>query len=236
MEQNTLLIFDVDGTLTYSAGLTRTAFELAVGEIYQVLNSTRGIQPFGRTDQWIFRKILENNALPVSNFTEQFALFSKVASQFLGRELAISDKPKLYDGVEALLRLLKRKTNVYLALGTGNIKENAIMKLKHHGIDQFFPIGGFGSDSEDRRVILETAYQRAMDYYGQAFERQNTWVIGDTPFDIIHGKEIMAKTVAVATGIFSSEQLKEYAPDAVFTDLTAGDSFLRLIAGNHTPE
>jgi len=48
-----LLIFDVDGTLTESAGLTRVAFEKAVEDIYAIHNSTEGIKPYGKTDQRI---------------------------------------------------------------------------------------------------------------------------------------------------------------------------------------
>ena len=52
-EPNTLLIFDIDGTLTDSAGLTRIAFEKAVYEMYSINDSARGIIPYGKTDQQI---------------------------------------------------------------------------------------------------------------------------------------------------------------------------------------
>jgi len=47
-----------------------------------------------------------------------------------------------------------------------------------------------------------------------------TFVIGDTPFDINHGRAAGAVTVAVATGSYSRAQLEEHEPDFLFDDLT----------------
>ncbi|HHE47314.1 MAG TPA: hypothetical protein ENL08_06410, partial [Bacteroidetes bacterium] len=94
-----LLIFDVDGTLTFSAGLTRLAFELAVRDIYSITDSTRGIVPFGLTDRAIFRMILKNNNLSNGDFEGQFDRFSGLSARHLERELNASDKPGLHTGV-----------------------------------------------------------------------------------------------------------------------------------------
>jgi len=230
-----LLIFDVDGTLTYSNGLTRLAFDLAAKDIYSIDDSTRGIIPFGRTDQGIFREILKNNSLPESNFSEQFRVFSLLTAQHLERELNASDKPRLHTGVFNLLKTLTLSDNIYLALGTGNIKQNAYLKLARHGIDHLFPVGGFGSDDEERTVILNIARRRAIEFYELEFTKRNTWVIGDTPLDIINGRNIGAGTIAVATGIFSEQELSAHNPDAVFPDLNDCDRFIKLIRDNNLP-
>ncbi len=231
-----LLIFDVDGTLTYSARLTRLAFDLAAKEIYSIDDSTRGIIPFGRTDQGIFREILKNNDLPESNFSEQFKEFSLLSAYHLERELNASNKPRLHTGVFELLKALTLSENIYLALGTGNIKRNAYIKLARHGVDHLFPVGGFGSDDEDRTAFLDIAYGRAIEFYGIEFEKRNTWVIGDTPLDIINGRNIGARTIAVATGNFNEEELSEHNPDAVFPNLNDWDRFITLIQNNNLSE
>ena len=82
-----LLIFDVDGTLTESVGLTRVAFEKAVEDIYAIPNSSAGIKPYGKTDQGIFREILENNGLPIENFSTQFDDMSQLSAIYLEKEL-----------------------------------------------------------------------------------------------------------------------------------------------------
>ncbi|NQU05582.1 MAG: HAD hydrolase-like protein, partial [Calditrichaeota bacterium] len=103
------------------------------------------------------------------------------------------------------------------------------IKLERHDIDWFFPVGGFGSDDEDRTKIIETAFTRSMEFYEVHFKKQNTWVIGDTPLDIDCGKAINAKTIAVATGNYSVEELGQYNPDAVFSDFSDNDRFVKLI-------
>jgi phosphoglycolate phosphatase-like HAD superfamily hydrolase len=45
-------------------------------------------------------------------------------------------------------------------------------------------------------------------------------VIGDTPRDIECGRAIGARTVAIATGQFGSEELAAHQPDFLFEDLS----------------
>jgi len=224
-----LLIFDIDGTLTHSAGLTRVAFELAVKDIYNISNSTQGINPFGRTDKHIFREILSLNNLPDDNFDVQFERFSQVSTEYLERQLKASDQPRLHNGVRDLLKALSRENDIYLALGTGNIKENAYLKLERHNIVHLFPVGGFGSDDEDRTSLLRIAHRRACEYYCVEFDAGNCWVIGDTPQDIAGGRNIGAETIGVATGTYSEDELRGHGPTAVFSDLTDRNRFMNLI-------
>jgi phosphoglycolate phosphatase-like HAD superfamily hydrolase len=228
-EKPSLLIFDVDGTLTNSAGLTRNAFEKAIEDIYNIPNSSEGIKPYGKTDQGIFREILINNGLPTEDFRTQFDNMSQLSAIYLEKGLKASKLPHLHIGVRSLLERLLTEDDIYLALGTGNTRINSYIKLDLHSIGGYFPIGGFGCDDEDRTKIIETAYNRATTFYKIDFKRHNTWVIGDTPLDIECGKAINAKTIAVATGSYSVEELRSYNPDFVFSTFTDNAQFLSLI-------
>ncbi|NQT33639.1 HAD hydrolase-like protein [bacterium] len=231
-EDATLLIWDVDGTLTDSAGLTRVAFEKAFEGIYGISGSTKGIMPFGRTDPQIFREMLRNSDLHGDDFPEQFRKFGIQATHYLEKELQASNKPRLHHGVRELLDLLAVEDDVFMALGTGNIERNARLKLEKHSISHLFPVGGFGSDDEDRTTLIKIAFLRSKDYFSIDFAEINTWVIGDTYFDIKCGNNIGANTIAVATGNASEAELSEHNPTAVFADLRDGDRFINLI-GNH---
>ncbi len=228
----TLLIWDVDGTLTDSAGLTRVAFDKAFEDIYAISGSTVGIKPFGRTDPQIFREMLRNSNLHEDDFPEQFRKFIIRASDRLEKELEASDKPRLHYGVRELLDLLAIDDKVFLSLGTGNIERNARLKLEKLSINHFFPVGGFGSDDEDRATLIKIAFMRSKEYYNINFEEFNTWVIGDTYFDIQCGNNIGANTIAVATGIYNEAELSEHNPTALFADFRDRDRFLNLIS-NH---
>jgi phosphoglycolate phosphatase-like HAD superfamily hydrolase len=43
-------------------------------------------------------------------------------------------------------------------------------------------------------------------------------IIGDTPNDVLCGRHLGVRAVAVATGRFPVEELKAHAPDRTFTD------------------
>ena len=62
--------------------------------------------------------------------------------------------------------------------------------------------------------------QRAERFLGIPVSPGNTYVIGDTPRDILHGKEAGARTVGVGTGRSGVEELARYRPDHVFSDFS----------------
>jgi phosphoglycolate phosphatase len=228
-EQPKLLIFDIDGTLMSTGGLTGVAFELAIEELYGVKNSTNGIEPFGLTDQLIFSKILQNNNIPYENGAEEFERFCEKYIIHLGIQLNNSSKPMLLPGVKRLLQKLKDDKKVFLALETGNIEPSAFLKLHSLGVISHFPIGGFGSDSMDRAKIIELAFRRAQAHYRVPFSIKETWVIGDTPNDINAGQQLGINTISVATGVFGVEQLSHHRPNAIFDDFTDWERFLNVI-------
>jgi phosphoglycolate phosphatase-like HAD superfamily hydrolase len=56
-------------------------------------------------------------------------------------------------------------------------------------------------------------------------------VIGDTPRDIECGRAIGAKTVAIATGHYSFEELAEHAPDFLFQDFSETQRVVECLLG-----
>jgi len=57
-------------------------------------------------------------------------------------------------------------------------------------------------------------------------------IIGDTPGDIACAASIGARTIAVATGPYSVNQLREYHPDDVFETMADTDAILAAIFKN----
>ncbi len=224
-----LLIFDIDGTLTDSAGLTRIALEMAALDLYGVERTTNGIAAWGQTDLNIFQLMVTNNSLPIIDVPYEFKSFSKRYTTRLEEILFQSDKPRLHNGIRELLEHIVGEPDLYLALGTGNIEATGYMKLRRHKIDHLFPVGGFGSDSSDRSALLKIALERARTHYRQTFPVGSYWVIGDTPNDILSGKRIAAETVAVCTGAYKPDELVRHRPTAVLPDLSNVDYVMALI-------
>ena len=75
----------------------------------------------------------------------------------------------------------------------------------------------------------EKAIKKAEDYYTIAFEKENVYVIGDTPRDIECGKILKIKSVAVATGGYSYNDLLKYDPDYIFNNFEVFEEFLDIL-------
>jgi phosphoglycolate phosphatase-like HAD superfamily hydrolase len=92
--------------------------------------------------------------------------------------------------------------------------------LRAFGLWDFFVMGGFADDHEDRNHIAVAALERGRRVLAKDLQPQEIVVIGDTPFDVKCGKFIGAKTLAVATGGAKLEDLKPCGADWTVEDLT----------------
>ena len=59
--------------------------------------------------------------------------------------------------------------------------------------------------------------------------KENVFVIGDTPLDVGAAQKAGYRSVAVASGAMSKDQLWEASPDFLLTDMTEGPKFLERI-------
>jgi phosphoglycolate phosphatase-like HAD superfamily hydrolase len=140
--------------------------------------------------------------------------------------------------VREILEALRPWTDVRSYLLTGNTRAGARAKLTHYDLLKYFPDGGFAEDQGNRSTIATRALELARRSGPVTGDR--IFVIGDTPHDIECAAPINARTIAVATGGFSVEELSAYHPWRVFAELPPPSAFLRLIeepaaAGPHVP-
>ncbi len=113
-------------------------------------------------------------------------------------------------GMAELLQRLAERDDTLLALVTGNYEPIARMKLRAAGIGRWFPSrqGGFGSDHEQRAELPRIARGRAGED-GEPYPRRRTVVIGDTPRDIACARADGVRVLALATGPFAADALRE---------------------------
>jgi phosphoglycolate phosphatase-like HAD superfamily hydrolase len=147
----------------------------------------------------------------------------------LRAELACAEGYRTIDGVGSVLEALSVREDVLLALGTGNLEEGARLKLEASGFNRYFPVGGFGSDAEDRPEVLRHGVRRAEERAGRRFQGADVLVIGDTLHDISAGKAIGAVTVGVATGHASVPELKAAGADCVLPSFDDPSALLSLL-------
>jgi phosphoglycolate phosphatase len=215
--QKRLLLFDIDGTLIHSGGAGIHALISAFRERFGITDDLRGIEIAGMTDSGIVTSILKKHNIPA--MPENVSAFLDSYVHFLSLELP-QREGMLLPGVLELLEKLKSRPHLVLALLTGNVSRGAQLKLEHYGVWHFFEFGAFADDHQDRNRLGSFARARAREKHGRAFSASQIDVIGDTPRDIACGKAIGARTIAVATGKWSREQLAEHQPDFLIDDLS----------------
>lgn len=221
-----LILWDIDGTLirTNRAGII--ALVRAFVALHGREPDTSRVEVAGRTDRWIIRRILEEQG--INPTPENIHAVLEGYLQLLQGEIATREG-RVLPGIHELLETLHARTDVVQALLTGNVERGARIKLEHYRVWHYFAFGAYGDDSPLRNDLGPHALRRAREHHAVEFAPENTFVIGDTPHDIECGKVIGARTIGVATGMFSLDQLAAYAPTAVFADFADTAAFLRVL-------
>lgn len=221
-----LLLFDIDGTLIVSGGAGEGALIDGMKERFGVDEDLAGITLAGATDSKIARWLLEKHDLPVT--PESIAALLDAYVSHLPHRMP-RHQGRVLPGIVALLDKLKGREDCVLALLTGNIIRGARVKLGHYGVWDYFEFGAFADDHHDRNELGKFAQARALEKHGEEFPPDCIFVIGDTPRDIECGRAIGAKTVAIATGNYSREELAAHAPDLLFDDLSDTEAVTRAL-------
>ena len=77
---------------------------------------------------------------------------------------------------------------------------------------------------------MAEAIFRCQSRTGREYARDDIFVIGDSRSDVTAGQANGVRTVAVATGSLSEDELKAFNPTYLFTDLShTGDVLTRLL-------
>jgi phosphoglycolate phosphatase-like HAD superfamily hydrolase len=229
-----LILFDIDGTLLSSAGAARRAFSRAMIDAYGTAGPIDG-HPFdGKTDPQIARELLRLEGLTDEAIDAGLPTLWASYVRGLDEEFANPDHSTLvYPGVRELLAELDRRSHESVpGLLTGNIRDGAARKLASARIDTDFRVGAFGSDCERRAGLPEVAVARARELTGIHFRDRDVVIIGDTPADVTCGQSLNVRTVAVATGHYKPDALKEAGAHYVFDDLSDTSSVLDALLGN----
>ena len=220
------ILFDIDHTLIDSGGSGALALNLAFQDVTGIPNGFAGIGFAGKTDLKIIRDALEKHHIEIQDgwlgrFLDVYLIHLRTATARGAGHI----KP----GVSDLLDALIEDQDFRLGLLTGNIEEGARTKLEPFALNPFFPVGAFGSDSEDRNALLPLAVQRLAANSSTSVKYVDCVVIGDTPLDVVCAKVHGARSVAVATGPCALEILRETDAGLVVRDLSNTDEIINWL-------
>jgi len=225
---DTLLLWDIDGTIIKGQGAGVRAMERGFQNAFGPKCDLGVIDWAGRTDKWITRAVLEHFGFSASEANVQRYLDAYLAA--LAEELA-SGPGEILPGVITLLDRLAAHPRVAQGLLTGNLRQGAQLKLGRYDAWHYFAFGAFADDSAVRNDLGPHALRRAHEQHGVHFAPERCFIIGDTPHDIECARVIGAHAIAVATGTYTLGELQAHAPTLALADLSQPEAFLETILG-----
>jgi phosphoglycolate phosphatase-like HAD superfamily hydrolase len=212
------VLFDIDGTLISSAGAGRRALDRAFEQLFGIRGAFASIELAGRTDLLIVRDALRAHRIVERD--HDWTRFWDCYAEALAVEMR-RDHPgrQVFPGVVSLLETLAARSDRGMALLTGNVRASARLKLERFDLWRYFGCGAFGDDAPDRNGLVPIALERISRHGYPRVPASRIVVIGDTPHDVACAAAAGARSLAVATGGSSVEQLHAAGADVVFETL-----------------
>ena len=202
-------LFDIDGTLLNTHdGVHYNSFHTALREVYGCEGLIDNVPVHGNTDIGILRAALKHHGcLRDGEFETKLPQALEMMRTEVERK-ADRIRPELCPSIAELLRALHNEGKL-LGIVTGNLERIGWTKLQQAGIRKYFDFGSFSDQREQREDIFRYGAEQARHLRGP-----NTTVcfVGDTPADIRAAATVGMPVIAVATGIYSREQLAEHSP------------------------
>ena len=226
LDSQRLILFDVDQTLVSLSGSSGRALDSAFQEVHGIPDASAGMIPPGTLDLPLLKEMYREWGLMPQESEEMPDLSDVKATYFdhLAKVLDSWPSGHICPGVSTLIPSLASRPTVQLGLQTGNFRESAFIKLGKFGLDSYFEGGGFGGEHIDRTAVVASAIAACQESSGRTYSKSQIFVVGDTPSDIQAGHANQVKTLAVATGHYSADELQEHRPDHLLQNLsdTAG--------------
>ncbi len=212
-----LVLFDIDGTLTRGTGpYHREALVEAAARVTGLETTTDHIPLQGMLDRDILAAMLRNAGAGEGIIRRHMPAIVRRAQAIYVRRCP-DLRRKVCPGARALLARLARRGAV-MGLVTGNLSRIGWKKMEQAGLKHYFRFGTFSELARDRAGLARLALRTA---------RRSGWIapaatvalVGDHANDIVAARANGIRSVAVATGVSSLDELAGYSPDVLVPDL-----------------
>ena len=223
------LLWDIDGTLLSTARAGVFALEEAAAEICGERIDLQAMKTAGLTDSEIAAAVIEaHRGEPASR--DDLAAFLDAYERHLPERLGWR-RGSVLPGVREVLERVHPRDDARSLLLTGNTEAGARAKLGHYGLAAFFEGGAFCRPGDDRVTVA----RRARALIDDAVAAEEILVIGDTPKDVECADAIGVRTLAVATGGYSADDLRASGAWHVVERLPGPAEFLGLVGLDAEP-
>ena len=200
----------------------------AFEDLYGVRDAFNGVPFNGRTDAWITTQAAARHGVDAAELSRFKPLYLEYLADELQRPVSTQRKG-IMPGVRELLDALSLRDDVFLALLTGNFVEGARLKLEYFDLWRYFACGAFGDTVHERNDLLPEALARVAAAGDLQPRPEHAVIIGDTPLDVGVALAGGARSIAVATGSHTTDELHASGADVVFSDLSDLEKVLEAL-------
>jgi|SRR5215469_10747961 len=202
-------LFDIDGTLLNSRDAVHYhAFHRAVKAMFGLELRLDNVPVHGNTDVGILRAYFENAGLPEIEWSSRLPEVLEFMSAEVERN-ATDLRPEVCLGIPELLQRIIDQGKL-LGVASGNLERVGWAKLSACGLRRCFSFGAFAGSLEKRDDVIAYGIHQARQLRGS---ETTVCVVGDTPADIRSAHVNGIPAVAVATGIYGTEDLMACDPE-----------------------
>jgi phosphoglycolate phosphatase-like HAD superfamily hydrolase len=222
-----VILFDIDGTLVSSVRSEhdeRQRYVLAVRDVTGKLVNVNPSRFAGMVDPQICRVILSENGLSA----QALDLLPRIIER-MGEIYRVMKKDvSLNVGVIDLLHVLEASQTNVLGVITGNVASVGEEKLSVAGVKSYLTEKFYADHYFNRPSLARNAVEVCLSKYGLR-DSKSVRVVGDTPLDIEAANSAGAKSIGIASGVYSTGFLSKAGADAVFPDLTPSKDLLTAL-------
>ncbi len=221
-----LVLWDIDHTLIENAGVSKEIYAAAFTYLAGEPPASAAVTE-GRTDRLIMGEMFRRHRLPEPRWPVVNEALARAGGERLG-ELRL--RGRALPGVADALKATAAQGGWVSSVLTGNIAENAEVKLAAFGLDTLLDlrVGAYGADALQRPDLVDVARRRARCERGLS-DGSPVVLVGDTPRDVEAALMTGAHVIAVATGVHSAAELSAAGASTVLPDLSDTAGLLGLL-------
>ena len=194
------IIFDVDGTLTFTNQLIFDSFNhITKKYLDKSFSDEEVIALFGPTEDVILKEICN----------DEYESARKDYYKYYKDNHSIA---QLYDGIKSLIVEIKN-ADVLLSIFTGKGRTSALITLDEFELTNYFDLIVSGDDVENHKPSPE-GINKFLQMYD--LNPKDVLMIGDAPSDIIAANESGVEIASVVWDSYAEEEVRKLNPKNIF--------------------